>query len=87
MHKDENRMSHPPTTSDAAQPLLPEEEDVVEGESPTEAVPAGGAGADSGAADVVRVDPDDEASIPDVSTHNKEPGVGTRDARHHGRDI
>lgn len=75
------RMSHPPKTSDATQPLLPEEEDVVEGEEPTDAVPAGGAGADSGAADAVRIDPDDEASIPDISTHNREPGVGTRGAR------
>ncbi|UWF76686.1 MULTISPECIES: hypothetical protein [Microbacterium] len=41
-------------------------------------VPAGGAGADSGAADAVRVDPDDEASIPDISETNDTPGVGTR---------
>ena len=79
-------MSHPPTTSDAAQPLLPEEEDLVEDDGHPEDVPAGGAGADSGAADAVRIDPDDEASIPDVSTHNKEPGVGTRDARRNGLD-
>ncbi|WP_067199648.1 hypothetical protein [Microbacterium sp. XT11] len=41
-------------------------------------VPAGGAGADSGAADAVRVDPDDEGAVPDESVHNAEPGVGTR---------
>lgn len=58
--------------------LLPEEEDTVES-TPGE-VPAGGAGADSGAAESVRVDHDDEASIPDRSTHNVEPGVGTRRA-------
>lgn len=39
-------------------------------------VPAGRAGADSGAADAVRVDPDDESEIPDSSTMNDEPGVG-----------
>ena len=43
-----------------------------------EDVPAGGAGADSGAADTVRVDPDDESSIANVSKLNDEPGVGTR---------
>ena len=41
-----------------------------------EEVPAGRAGADSGAADTVRVDPDDESEIPDSSTMNDEPGVG-----------
>ncbi|WP_309066394.1 hypothetical protein [Microbacterium sp.] len=43
-----------------------------------EDVPAGGAGADSGAADAVQVDPDDEAAIPDLSETNDTPGVGTR---------
>jgi hypothetical protein len=41
-------------------------------------VPAGGAGADSGAADAVRVDEDDEASIANVGSQNDIPGVGTR---------
>ncbi|MGQ7313161.1 hypothetical protein ACUOFU_15760 [Microbacterium arabinogalactanolyticum] len=41
-------------------------------------VPAGGAGADSGAVDAVQVDPEDEAEIPDISETNDEPGVGTR---------
>lgn len=41
-------------------------------------VPAGGAGADSGAADAVQVDPDDEASVPNRSSMNDEPGVGSR---------
>lgn len=41
-------------------------------------VPAGGAGADSGASPTVRVDPESESAIPDESTHNDEPGIGTR---------
>lgn len=41
-----------------------------------EEVPAGRAGADSGAADAVRVDPDDESELPDASAMNDEPGVG-----------
>lgn len=36
-------------------------------------------GADSGAVDAVLVDPEDEASIPNRSYLNDEPGVGTRD--------
>ncbi|MDF2558959.1 MAG: hypothetical protein K0R99_405 [Microbacterium sp.] len=43
-------------------------------------VPAGGAGADSGSAETVGVDPGSRASIPDESTHNDEPGIGTRRA-------
>jgi len=46
--------------------------------SAAEDVPAGGAGADSGAADVVRVDPEDDAEIANRSSMNDEPGVGTR---------
>ncbi|WP_194421858.1 hypothetical protein [Microbacterium abyssi] len=42
----------------------------------TEQVPAGRAGADSGSADAVRIDPDDDAEIPDSSEMNDEPGVG-----------
>lgn len=68
-------MSDPRETEN---PLLPEEEDALESEQ-AEDVPAGGAGADSGAVESVRVDPDDEAEIPDRSAHNDEPGVGTRD--------
>nr|WP_314842330.1 hypothetical protein [uncultured Microbacterium sp.] len=41
-------------------------------------VPAGGAGADSGGSDAVRVDPDSRSSVKDESIHNDEPGVGTR---------
>jgi hypothetical protein len=40
--------------------------------------PAGNAGADSGGSDPVRVDPSSESSVQDESTHNDEPGVGTR---------
>ncbi|GAB3601244.1 hypothetical protein [Microbacterium tumbae] len=49
----------------------PEGDDVEE-------VPAGGAGADSGSAETVRIDPDDEAEIPNRSEANDEAGVGTR---------
>lgn len=41
-------------------------------------VPAGGAGADSGAAAAVGVEPGSRSSVPDESTHNDEPGIGTR---------
>jgi len=52
----------------------------LDGSGATQDVPAGGAGADSGATEAVRVDPDDTAEIPDRSVHNDEAGVGTRDA-------
>lgn len=66
------------------EPMLPEEEDAVENTRGD--VPAGGAGADSGATDAVRIDPDDQAEVPDRSPHNDEPGVGTPDgsSRHGG---
>ena len=48
------------------------------GDQQVQDVPAGGAGADSGAADAVGVDPESESSVPDESVHNDEPGVGTR---------
>ncbi|MBO0979098.1 hypothetical protein [Microbacterium sp. SD291] len=73
-------MSDPREPESSADPLLPEEEDAVE-EGVSDDVPAGGAGADSGAVDAVRVDPEDEAEIPDRSAHNDEPGVGTRGGR------
>lgn len=50
----------------------------VDDEADVAEVPAGGAGADSGATDAVQVDPDDEAEIPDISETNDQPGVGTR---------
>lgn len=57
---------------------VPREDEVQE-------VPAGRAGADSGAADAVRVTPDDETGVPDRSAHNDEPGVGPRRGRDEGR--
>lgn len=41
-------------------------------------IPAGHGGADSGASEVVQVDPDSGAAIADESVHNDEPGIGTR---------
>lgn len=43
-------------------------------------VPAGGAGADSGAASSVEIDSDDRADVRNVSSQNDIAGVGTRDA-------
>jgi len=43
-----------------------------------EEVPAGGAGADSGAVGAVAVDAEGEAEIANTSAMNDEPGVGTR---------
>jgi hypothetical protein len=43
-------------------------------------VPAGGAGADSGAVESVEIEPGDHAPIQNVSPMNDIPGVGTRDA-------
>jgi len=43
-------------------------------------VPAGGAGADSGAVEAVEVEQGDHAPIQNVSTMNDIPGVGTRGA-------
>lgn len=42
-------------------------------------VPAGGAGADSGAVDAVQVDPESESTIANRGNMNDIPGVGTRD--------
>ncbi|GEM_PF-774883 len=41
-------------------------------------IPAGGAGADSGAVDAARIDETDRAEIANVSSQNDIPGVGTR---------
>lgn len=43
-------------------------------------VPAGGAGADTGAVDSASIDPADRADIPNISSQNDIPGVGTRAA-------
>ena len=65
------------------QPEQSDEQEQPDGSSAaahTEQVPAGRAGADSGAAAAVRIDPDDESDIPDVSELNDTPGVGPGDA-------
>ncbi len=49
-------------------------------------IPAGAAGADSGAVGTARIDPDDEARIQGVSSQNDLPGVGTRAASERGTD-
>lgn len=45
-----------------------------------EALPAGGAGADSGAVEVAGIDADDHAEVQNISNQNDIPGVGTRAA-------
>lgn len=82
---------HDPLTAEIGEDgqgdLSPEDEpDVLGGDAPedlrteddVEDVPAGGAGADSGAAETVRIDPEDEASVSGVSSMNDIAGVGTR---------
>lgn len=44
-----------------------------------EEIPAGGKGADTGAADAPRIDPGDRAPVPNVGSQNDIPGVGTRE--------
>lgn len=41
-------------------------------------MPAGGAGADSGAVDSVDIDENDSAPVQNISPQNDIPGVGTR---------
>ncbi|MDQ1124783.1 hypothetical protein [Microbacterium trichothecenolyticum] len=43
-------------------------------------VPAGAAGADTGAVDAAEIDADDEARLQNISSQNDLPGVGTRAA-------
>lgn len=79
-----------PQDSDA-QARIAEHLEAREGEGSGELLyvgdtPAGGAGADSGGGATVRVDPASEASVPDESTHNDEPGIGTRRSRREARD-
>lgn len=50
------------------------------GPAAMESVPAGGAGADSGAVDAVWIDEDDRARLPNISSQNDVTGVGTRAA-------
>lgn len=61
-------------------PGADEESIVPESDGLAADVPAGAAGADSGAVDAARIDPDDEARIQGISSQNDLPGVGTRAA-------
>ncbi|MDF2990447.1 MAG: ABC-type antimicrobial peptide transport system, permease component [Microbacterium sp.] len=53
---------------------------VADSDGLTAEVPAGGAGADSGAVAATGIDSDDEARVQNVSSQNDLPGVGTRSA-------
>ena len=61
-------------------PGADEENLVPESDGLAADVPAGAAGADSGAVDAARIDPDDEARLQGISSQNDLPGVGTRAA-------
>lgn len=70
-------------------PGTDEENLVPESDGLAADVPAGAAGADTGAVGAARIDPDDEARVQGISSQNDLPGVGTRDAdgeREHGGD-
>ncbi|MCT2087651.1 hypothetical protein M3D75_16180 [Microbacterium enclense] len=56
------------------------EKTVSDAEGLTADIPAGGAGADTGAVSATEIDPDDEARVQNVSSQNDLPGVGTRAA-------
>ncbi|MFJ4038468.1 hypothetical protein ACIPVB_10320 [Microbacterium sp. NPDC090007] len=57
-----------------------EENLIAESDGLAADVPAGAAGADSGAVGTARIDPDDEARLQNISSQNDLPGVGTRAA-------
>ncbi|MFS0794684.1 hypothetical protein [Microbacterium sp. 1P10AE] len=59
-------------------PGADEENIVPESDGLAADVPAGGAGADTGAVGAASIDPDDDAHIQNVSSQNDVPGVGTR---------
>ncbi|KQR23310.1 hypothetical protein [Microbacterium sp. Leaf151] len=61
-------------------PGADEENLVPESDGLTADVPAGAAGADSGAVGAVGIDPGDEARLQNISSQNDLPGVGTRAA-------
>jgi hypothetical protein len=70
-----------PETSDAQKRIAEQmKERGAEDPDLVEDIPAGGGGADSGAAETVRVDPESGDAITDESVHNDEPGVGPRRA-------
>lgn len=56
------------------------EKTVSDAEGLTADVPAGGAGADTGAVSATEIDDADEARVQNVSSQNDVPGVGTRAA-------
>ena len=59
-------------------PGADEENIVPESDGLTADVPAGAAGADTGAVGAAEIDSDDDAHIQNVSSQNDAPGVGTR---------
>ncbi|PNW10475.1 hypothetical protein C1632_01440 [Microbacterium testaceum] len=61
-------------------PGADEENLVPESDGLAADVPAGAAGADSGAVGTARIDPDDEARLQGISSQNDLAGVGTRGA-------
>ncbi|WP_295833239.1 hypothetical protein [uncultured Microbacterium sp.] len=61
-------------------PGADEENLVPESDGLAADIPAGAAGADSGAVGTARIDPDDAARLQNISSQNDLPGVGTRAA-------
>lgn len=60
--------------------MVSSSQDDKEREAVVGSVPAGHAGADSGAVDAVEIEDGDVAEISNVSSGNDVPGVGTRGA-------
>ncbi len=77
------RHTHGRISMDTPADRLPgadEENLVPESDGLAADIPAGAAGADSGAVGTARIDPDDEARLQNISSQNDLPGVGTRAA-------
>ncbi|MGC0369959.1 hypothetical protein [Microbacterium sp. SLBN-111] len=77
------------TTSPENLPGADHEKTVSDAEGLAADVPAGGAGADTGAVSAAEIDDADEARVQNVSSQNDIPGVGTRAADgdgEHGTD-
>lgn len=77
------------TTPPENLPGADHEKTVSEAEGLAADVPAGGAGADTGAVSAAEIDDADEARVQNVSSQNDIPGVGTRAADgdgEHGTD-
>lgn len=66
------------TTPPENLPGADHEQTVSDAEGLTADVPAGGAGADTGAVSATEIDDADDARVPHVSSQNDIPGVGTR---------